>query len=155
MEPASEGHVFDWKQWPLHTTLAGVFAADWDAHDLESQIEHIANTQSPIEVAATTETFWGTEGEYHVMLLEKTPDILELHMKIHTLLHKCGAALNDPEYAGDGFVPHSTMQQHAHLQKGEKALLTSLSIIDMFPDGDGYKRKVVRTLQFGNRKTPK
>jgi 2'-5' RNA ligase len=149
MEPVAEGRVFDWKQWPLHTTLAGVFAVDWDAHDLESQLEYIASTQSIVEVTATTDVYWGAGGEYHVMLLEKTPALLELHMKIHALLYECGAVLNDPEFAGDGFVPHSTMQQHAYLKKGEKALLTSFSIIDMFPDQDGYKRKVVRTLPFG------
>ncbi len=42
MEPVSDGYVFGWKEWPLHTTLAGVFAADWVESDLESHIERIA-----------------------------------------------------------------------------------------------------------------
>ncbi len=148
MEPVSDGYVFGWKEWPLHTTLAGVFAADWVESDLESHIERIAQLQSPVEVTATTDTHWGAEGEYHVMLLEKNPALFELHMQIHTALQTCNAVLNDPQFAEDGFVPHSTIQKHARLHKDETALLTSLSIIDMFPGEDGYKRRIVRTLPF-------
>lgn len=51
--------------------------------------------------------------------------------------------------ARDGFLPHSTVQRHGRLGRGDEVQFKALSIIDMFPDKDPYKRRVVKTITIG------
>jgi hypothetical protein len=48
---------------------------------------------------------------------------------------------NDPQFAKEGFLPHSTVQPHGRLNKGDEVTFSALSIIDMFPNEDPYQRK--------------
>ena len=66
-----------------------------------------------------------------------------------SVLEEGGLKLNDPQFARDGFLPHATVQKHARLNKGDKVQFTALSIVDMFPDEDPYKRKVLKTIKIG------
>lgn len=149
LEPAEEGLEFFWKDYPLHITLASVFAVDWESTNLFDKLTKLLAEQKPVTVKAVKEDYWGKNKEYHMVELEKTPEIMELHHKILKALLEAGAVFNEPQYAGDGFVPHSTIQKHARLHVGDQVSISDLTILDMFPGKDGYKRKLLRTIRFG------
>lgn len=71
LEPAREGYEFFWKDYPLHVTLASVFAIDWEAGNTMMKLKNLLTTLPAVETKATTEARWGDAGQYHVMLLEK------------------------------------------------------------------------------------
>lgn len=78
-----------------------------------------------------------------------TDSLTKLHLHVLKELEDGGLVLNDPQFARDGYLPHSTVQKHARLNKGDRVKFTSLSIIDMFPNKDPYMRKVLRTIRIG------
>lgn len=145
-EPLPVGTEFTSDNWPLHSTLVDTFAIAWSAAKMAEQLEillaHHASAHSIVE----GDTFFGSEKQTHVMLLQKTEGLIRLHEDVLALLEKGGLKLNDPQFAHGGFLPHSTIQKHARLHKGDEVSFTALTIIDMFPDGDPYQRKVLATI---------
>ncbi len=150
LEPVAEGYEFFWKDYPLHVTLASVFAVEWDDTDLLKKLTVLLANKKAVTTRAVQEGYWGDKGQYHVMLLEKTPAITNLHQEVHKLLLQSGAKFNQPEFEGEGYVPHSTIQKHARLYLGETIQINSLTLLDMFPNQDGYQRKIGPTISFKN-----
>lgn len=91
--------------------------------------------------------FFGDNGEVQVVLLQKTDSLVRLHYDVIELLEQGGWKPNDLQFAKEGFLPHSTVQSHARLSKGDKVIFSALSIIDMFPDENPYRRKVLERLR--------
>lgn len=94
---------------------------------------------------------FGENGEVRVALLEKTASLVQLHYDLINLLEGGELRLNDPQFSKEGFLPHSTVQSHARLEKGEYVTFTALSIIDFFPREDPYRRKVLATIPIGGK----
>ncbi len=128
-------------EWPVHITLADVFAIELIPKVIK-EMEALARSQSRIEVVARNEMFLG---ETKVVLLERDSALQELHDSLIDLLHKYGAWFNTPEYNYGGFLPHSTIQKNGRLELQEKFILSSLTLIDMFPDSNWKTRKVIKT----------
>ena len=84
-----------------------------------------------------------------VVLLQKTDSLVKLHYDVIELLEQGGWKPNDPQFAKEGFLPHSTVQPHARLNKGDEVTFNALSIIDMFPNEDPYQRKILETIKIG------
>ncbi len=146
LEPVKEGTQFYWKDWPLHVTIASVFDVEW-SKELHDELQKIAEDQRPISLRAVEVGYWGEVDRYHCAILEKTPDIMSLHNKVFQLLKKHSATFNEIQYHGEGFVPHSTYQKHAHVSTDDTVTIGSFSIVDMFPNGDHLERVVTKTLQ--------
>jgi len=90
---------------------------------------------------------FGPNEDIAVMKIEKTSELMELYSKIHGRLLESGAVYNEPNYQGVGFLPHSTIQKSGKLITGQKANIDSVSIIDLFPNGDGCQRKVFKAIE--------
>lgn len=63
-------------------------------------------------------------------LLRKTDDLVRLHYDVIELLEWGGWRPNDLQFAKDGFLPHSTVQEHIRLNKGDRVIFDALTIID-------------------------
>lgn len=98
---------------------------------------------------AGADTFFGEKGEVQVTILELTDALKALHSTILFALEAGGLVLNNKEFAYGEFLPHTTVQKHARLNKGDKVRITALSIVDMFPEGDPYRRRVLATVGVG------
>jgi|GEM_PF-343998 len=144
-EPITEGAEWDWQAWPLHSTIADVFAVDWDETTLLIELAELPNICTPATSTVVGETYFGPDKQTHVMLLDKTPDLTKLHLDVVGLLKKGGWKPNNPEFAEDGFLPHSTVQSHARLNIGDTVTFDALALIDMFPGGDPHRRKLLKT----------
>ncbi|RYF29002.1 MAG: hypothetical protein EOO17_03240 [Chloroflexi bacterium] len=142
IEPLEIGVQFHMSEWPLHTTLADVFAIDPQGADFERLLASKFIGYPPVRTAATADSILGTT---RVVLLDKTKELLNLHDNVINLLEQNGAVFNTPEFNKEGFIPHSTIQNSERLDIGQKVIIDSLSLIDMFPDGDWQQRKVLFT----------
>jgi len=145
-EPMPVGMQFSSDNWPLHSTIVDTFAIDWDAAKMAEQLELLLAPHTPAYSTVEGDTFFGPEKQTHVMLLQKTEGLRGLHNDMITLLEQGGIVLNDPQFAREGFLPHSTVQKHARLHKGDEVSFIALTIIDMFPGSNPYQRKVLATI---------
>lgn len=149
LEDLPEGFECDWKNWPLHVTLADVFAIEWPISTLCDKLEKFASLQPTFSTKALGDEFFGSNKDIRVVLIDKTKELSDLHMRLVQLLDDGNVKFNNPEYTLGGFLPHSTVQPHIRLHKDDAVPFKALTIIDMFPDGDPYRRKIIKTLPLG------
>lgn len=142
IEPIDSGAQFHMSSWPLHITVADVFAIDRVKSNVDTALQNLCEQRESVAVTGTEESVLGTTP---VTLISTTPKLLELHSDIVTLLEKCGATFNTPAYNKEGFIPHSSIQGDAKMTIGEEITINSLSLIDMFPESDWEQRRVLAT----------
>ena len=144
-----EGYEYSSDSWPLHSTIVDTFAIDWSVDEMASRLKDALKNHATADSVAEDDRFFGDQGQVQVVLLNRSDSLVELHQDVLTALEDGELKLNDPQFARDGFLPHATVQKHARLNKGDRVQFTALSIVDMFPDEDPYKRKVLRTITVG------
>ena len=77
IEPLAIGTAFDMHDWPLHITLADVFAIDRNAVRIDDQLKLSVGAHAPVKAHMTE---YSTLGETPVVLIKKTPELTRLHM---------------------------------------------------------------------------
>jgi len=146
LEDAEQGSEFYYTDFPLHITLAGVFATDKDDEQLASELADLLDQQHPIEIEADEKDMFGPNKDIAVMKVKQSPELMGLYQLIYEWLERSGIQYNLPEYEGKGYLPHSTFHKTDSLSPGEKRTLTSVSLIDLYPNSDGYQRKISKTI---------
>lgn len=148
MDVLPEGYEYSMKDWPLHITVADVFAIDGNSTHVLERLRDMLSTFSPLQTRVNGEDWFGDDKSIHAMLLEKTNEFQQLHDEIVTVLKQFGAKFNNPEFTEDGFKPHSTVQNDGKLEIGDNLTIDTITLIDMFPNDDFKKRKVLGTIKF-------
>lgn len=149
-QPLRDGTEFASTDWPLHVTLAETFAIQQDLPTLINSMSIVARHHEPIRTTAANEASFGPDQTIPVILIDMPPTLISLHNDIVSSLESnCGASFNNPHYIKDGYVAHSTIQSDTQLHRGDDVIIDSLSIVDMFPGNDPYKRKIISTLRLG------
>lgn len=139
LKPMKVGAEFAMADWPLHTTLADVFAIELDAI-IEQNLTDLLAKQPSICLSVGEDAKLGNT---RVALINKNSELQDLHDTIINVLELHGAKFNAPEFTRKGFLPHSTIQKFERLNAGDEFEITFVSLIDMFPGGDWQKRKVL------------
>jgi len=148
-ERVPEGFEFHRGECPLHVTLADTFAAEWKSTGLFEELEGLLTNQKSLKVVASDDATFGPPNEpVKVTILDKTAELQLLHERIIKTLKSAGAVFNNPQYVGPGYSPHSTVQKHARLHKDDTATIDSVTLIDMFPNGDAEQRRVLGSIKF-------
>lgn len=142
------GYEFSMSDWPLHITLADVFAIDGNSAELIIDLETELSSHPPIQSSVMGDDWFGENKSVHVKLINKTEELQQLHETILSALSNYKVNFNNPKYTRKGFKPHSTVQKSSRLNFDDTVTLDSLSLIDMFPASDPYKRRIVGTIQF-------
>ena len=140
ISPIAYDTQFSMSDWPLHITIADVFAVDRYEHDLDAKLQLLMTNSSPTTIRAIAD---GALGVTSVTFLEVTPQLQQLHDAIVTLLEQNDATFNHPEFTKKGFIPHSTIQDDSRLNVGDNITLDTVTLVDMFPDDDWRQRKVI------------
>lgn len=84
-----------------------------------------------------------------VVLLKVTPVLLSLHTLLVDFLEQSGAVLVSPEFAGQGYKPHVTIQDTSRLTLGSEVIVDAVSIVAMSPDGQTCLKLVGTTTLSG------
>ena len=135
-----EGETFAMADWPLHTTLADVFAINI-TDELMSNVQRYINTQPMAKTYIKSEATLGTT---NVWLLENTTELQNIHTTLVGILNKHGVIFNNPEFTASGYIPHITKQAHASMNLGDAVIVNTWSLVDMFPDGNWQNRTVTK-----------
>lgn len=143
-----DGYEYSMKDWPLHVTLADVFAINGEPGLLLKDIATRLNTYVPVRAEVVDDEWFGEDKSVHVRLLNKTPELQRLHETMLSVLDTYHVVFNQPEFTGSGFKPHSTVQPKEQLALKDVVTFDSITLIDMYPDEDPYKRRVIGTIHF-------
>lgn len=144
-----EGYEYSSDSWPLHSTIVDTFAIDWSVDEMTERLKNVLKDHATASSEAENDRFFGENGQVQVVLLNRSSSLIKLHQDVLSVLEEGGLKLNNPQFARDGFLPHATVQKHARLNKGDRVQFAALSIVDMFPDEDPHKRKVLKTIKIG------
>src|SRR3954470_2674366 len=83
-----DGFEYSMKQWPLHVTLADVFAIKGDVNDLIHSLKVRLASIEPPRVTVKGDEWFGADKSVHVRLLDKTEAIQILHEIILEVLNE-------------------------------------------------------------------
>ena len=150
LEDTPEGAEYSANEWPLHVTIADTFSIDWQGGKLLDKLTELLARHKTALSKASRDEYFGPKKETQVTLLDMSQDLLDLHNDLINFLKKAGALFNDPQYSGSGFRAHATVQSHARLQAGDLVKFNELTLIDMFPKGDPYQRKLLKKMKLSN-----
>jgi len=142
------GYEYSMANWPLHVTLADVFAIGGDLNDLLADLKEQLSARSTVKSEVVGEEWFGEDGSVHVKLLDKTAELQQLHETILAVLERYNVKFNSPEYTKEGFRPHSTVQEDGQLELNDIVTFDSITLIDMFPNEDPAQRRILGTVHF-------
>lgn len=145
LEPVAVGSVFSMDEWPLHMTLADVFAINLSSqfYDNLASFLLLANCFS---TEAGVKTNIGDK-ETNVTLIKNTDELQLLHNSLIDLLENHGAVFNSQQFNREGFLPHATLQQSRQIESGKRITIDELSLIDLFVDEDWTQRKILKSFE--------
>jgi len=150
--PLIIGAQFDMKEWPLHITLADVFAIERQGATIDAKLTKMLASQSVIKTTAREDATLGTT---RVILVDSTNELVTLHLRLIDLLQANGALFNNPEFTRNGFLPHCTIQETGRINSGDELRIDSLALVDMFPDNNWLQRKVISTFSLRDERALK
>jgi 2'-5' RNA ligase len=143
-----DGYEYSMADWPLHVTLADVFAIDGDPNDLLVDLSKQLSAHSTVKSEVVGEEWFGEDRSVYVKLLNKTDELQQLHETILAVLQRHNVKFNSPEYTKEGFRPHSTVQKNGRLELNDVVMFDSVTLIDMFPDENPTRRRILGTVHF-------
>ncbi len=129
--------------WPLHVTLVANFAVLRNA-EIDNDIAKIINNTNKITLTAEGDDYFGPHKDVKVTIIQPNEQLNLLHKELVDLLKSKSAAFDEPQYLKDGYRAHATVQLGNNFPKSEKFILTDVCLVDMFPEGDINKRKVLK-----------
>jgi hypothetical protein len=150
LEDTKVGYKFTMGNWPLHITFAGVHDADWNNPTVFNGLKRILSDHEPFQAKALHIGNLGPNDKpTKVTFIEMNEEVIMLHSELIRFLEKNNARFNKPEFNGDGFIAHSTVQKHQQIKPDETVAINNIALINMFPDGDGKSREVVNIISLG------
>lgn len=150
IEKRADGFEFGADEWPLHVTLADVFAVNCDSTRLLPALREGVSIPQAITSKVIGDEWFGPEKTVHVKLLERTVTLQNLHEQVVAVLASFNATFNNPEFAVEGFKPHYTVRDNSSLKAGNEVIFSALTLIDMFPNKDGFRRRVIASIPLVN-----
>lgn len=83
LEDVPEGAVFYYTDFPLHVTLAGVFATKLNGRQLADGLTEILKNESPVTIKADEKAMFGPNADIAVMKIMKSSELMELYNTVH------------------------------------------------------------------------
>jgi 2'-5' RNA ligase len=150
IDSVTDGTRFSAASWPLHITLVSNFVTDREGSNLDWKLKQISSIQQPIIVQAQKNEYFGKNKDIKVTVMHPNLDLQKLHEKLFRLLSNDGALFDEPQFLLDGYRAHATVQENSGVQPGQSITITNLALVDMFPDNDITKRRVLKTVTFND-----
>ncbi|WP_413248656.1 2'-5' RNA ligase family protein [Sinomonas flava] len=137
VEPAPVGERFGKRHWPLHVTLLRFDMAPDAAREA---VSGAVGVFEPPRVTVGHDADFGYRGRVRVSLVEPDTALQSLHDRIRVAVAAAGGRIHSPQHTGGGFRPHITVQGSRRVARGDRLVLTSVSLVDMAPAGDSEWR---------------
>jgi hypothetical protein len=147
LEPENAPANFSAVDWPLHVTMLDTFKTSWAVEELSRAIRETVSNIASFNIKPVKQAMLGPNKDVPVKLLKQDESILNLHSRLLALSEEGSFVFNTPDFVGDGFLPHVTDQRDGQVEVGEIYPVTTVSLVDMFPNGDGHQRRLIKTIK--------
>lgn len=132
---------------PLHMTALHWFETDTDQDTIASGLREVAKVRQAITARAIAEDMFGPDKDVPVVRLERTPELLDLHLSLLALAKQVGGRLDERWVGVDKWNPHVTHQLERRLYIGDTVSLDDIDLITKRQDG---MRQLVVRVAFGD-----
>lgn len=132
-------------------TLLANFTLGKPLEQLDSELSNFAFQQKPFDIRTAGEALFGPSQNVAVSLIQPNKNIQQMHEILSSIASKLGADFDEPAFMGDGYRPHVTIQVDSHLSDKQLVTLNDFTLIDMFPDSDMNRRRIVETYELGSK----
>ena len=133
---------------PVHLTHVDSFQTDLNLQELTLKLQIALAGQKPFTVKALRDEFYGPDKDIPVTVLELTPALQALHLKIMDMLQSEGAFLKNPQFHWEGFMPHVSVYGNRRIKVGEDVLIRDISIAAKLSEEENAKRRILATIPF-------
>lgn len=140
-------HNFNASEWPLHITLLANFTLAGKLETLITKLDGYSAQEQSFVVGVDSEDLFGLNKNVAVSLIEPSIEIIETHLSLARIAISLGAKFDEPRYMNDGFRPHATIQLKSRLKIGQTVNIDTFSLVDMFPDNDINKRRIIKKFE--------
>jgi 2'-5' RNA ligase len=138
---------FPFHRWPLHLTLLANFTLPVDVDLLIKRLEVLAARVRPLDIRLGAEAMFGAAGNVVVRLAEVSPGLQELHLSLIAVGSELGLTYDGVQFMGAAFRPHVTMRGR-RVPRGYAFKLANMSLVDLAPDDNPRRRRVIKTIEF-------
>ncbi|MGH1565494.1 2'-5' RNA ligase family protein [Mumia sp. DW29H23] len=131
---------FGREAWPLHLTWVPPFDVA-----VEPDLSQVLAPHAPVDTEVVGEAWFGARHDVRVAELARTEAIDTLHRDLLAALAEDGVDVVRMRHVRDEFRPHVSVQRGRSLDAGAPLHLDAVALVDMRPEGDPRRRRVVRT----------
>lgn len=131
-------------EWPLHVTLLANFRVA-QIEKLKSALATYSQELTPFSITTNDEALFGSNKNVRVSLIQPNKSIVRLHKELLSIALQLGAIFDEPNFNGAGFRPHATIQINSKLDDKQIMKLNNLSLVDMYPNKDINRRRIITT----------
>ncbi|WP_022880674.1 2'-5' RNA ligase family protein [Gryllotalpicola ginsengisoli] len=150
LAPLQAGAEFRRDAWPPHVTLIPPFETDAPPEAVLEGIRAAAQGHEPVPAVAGPRAGFGRRGDVPVTTIEPSEELEALHVDVLGAVDRFlrpGVRLS---HVGPGnYRPHVTDQHAGGLEPGASVTLAQLAVVDMRPEGDARRRRVVAAIPLG------
>ena len=115
---------------PLHLTILSIFFSEKDPSFFSGIANETTGSCKPLIVRATKRALFGVGEDVPVTLIEKTPELAELHNQILSRVSGY-VSFRAPQFVGDNFSPHVTDQAGRAVSLDTKLELDNLTLLEI------------------------
>lgn len=142
---------FPSSEWPLHVTLLANFTLGKPLEQLDSELRNYAFQEKPYDIMADGEALFGPKQNIAVSLIQSHQNIQKMHDTLSLIVSKLEAVFDEPAFMGEGYRPHATIQVNSRLSDKQLVTLNDFTLVDMFPDSDINRRRIIKTYKLGSK----
>lgn len=150
INPENVSDTFSAANWPLHCTLLPNFSTEALPEDVILAVSKVATSHQQIIVEIGEEALFGPDANFPVSLVLPTQQVLEFHTSLTSRLEPLHITYDNPQFVHEGYRPHITIQENARVHQGNFLTIKTISLIDMIPDGDTTRRKVIKSFELSH-----
>jgi 2'-5' RNA ligase len=138
---------FSYTEWPLHVTLLANFTIRRPVAELVSELDSFSKRTKPFIIVSEGESLFGPKQNVKVSLIKPTDNIKSIHRELVAITSGLGADYDEPSFMMDGYRPHITIQAYDRVADKQSIRLNNFTIVDMYPDNDIERRKIIKTFE--------
>lgn len=142
---------FPSSEWPLHVTLLANFTLGKPIEQLDSELKKFALQEKPYDIMANGKALFGPKQNVKVSLIQPNDNIQKMHETLSSIVSGFGAVFDEPAFIGEGFRPHATIQINHRLSNKQLVELNDFTLVDMFPDSNINRRRIIETYKLGRK----
>jgi len=138
-------NTFPSSEWPLHLTLLRNFTIKSPLENLLEELDKCSKNIKAFNMLVENESVFGSNKNIPVSVLQVNKNVTELHADLVTIADKLGAVYDDPQFVGEGYKPHVTVQGENKLNVGQNILVDNIALASFVKRPEGKMVKIIRT----------